>query len=75
MKPRSGRLSDLQQPAQGSKDINTGDSGAVKAALLVTVTLLIASNVGWAFYYVNRQRRIAEQLTAQKTSKNSDQKV
>ena len=65
MKPRPGTLSDLKTPDLKPQDKNnTTDNGSVKAALLLTAILLVASNAGWILYMDNQQKKLNELLIA-----------
>lgn len=65
MKPRPGTLSDLKTPDLKPQDKNnTTDNGSVKAALLLTAILLVASNAAWILYMDNQQKKMNELLIA-----------
>jgi hypothetical protein len=65
MKPRAATLSDLKalelKPQQKNE---TADNGSVKAALLITTIVLVASNAGWMLYMANQQKKMNELLIA-----------
>ncbi len=65
MKPRAGTLSDLQAPELKPQHKNEStDNGSLKAALLITTIVLVASNAGWMLYMANQQKKMNELLIA-----------
>lgn len=67
MKPRPANISDLIEPENKTAPKNElTNNGSTKAALLVTVTLLFASNIGWMLYLANRQKKMNELLLTRK---------
>ncbi len=57
MKPRPATLSDLKALKPQQKN-ETADNGSLKAALLLTTILLVASNAGWWLYMANQQTKM-----------------
>lgn len=76
MKPRPGTLTDLKTPDLNPQDKNnTTDNGSVKAALLLTAILLVASNAGWILYMDNQQKKMNELLIARNKKANELKQV